>query len=105
MTSPPSPWVLVPREPTEEMRKAGRAAIPAGHGQAWIYACDVYDAMLEAAPPPPAGQLDLEEVRYLAGEARNEAKRFAKHYAGSSKRTGDLFDRLASVLQRIAGGE
>ena len=54
--TPPLPagdLVLVPREPTEEMQKAGRHAIPGGHGQAWLYADDCYRAMIAAAPTPP----------------------------------------------------
>ena len=41
-------FVIVPREPTEAMLKAGEDAIPAGHGQAWLFAKDCYAAMIAA---------------------------------------------------------
>ena len=46
----PEGWKLVPREPTPEMIRAGEKAIPAAHGQAWIYAPDAYKAMIAASP-------------------------------------------------------
>ena len=47
-------FAVVPRVATEEMRRAGRLAIPAGHGQAWIYAPECWSAMLTASQSPPA---------------------------------------------------
>lgn len=42
-------YVVVPMEPTAEMIEAGQCALPAGHGQAWMYVDDCYKAMLAAA--------------------------------------------------------
>lgn len=39
---------IVPVVPTEAMIKAGEDAIPAGHGQAWLFAKDCYAAMIAA---------------------------------------------------------
>lgn len=41
--------VVVPREATQAMIDAGQQAIPAGHGQAWLYAPHAYRAMVSAA--------------------------------------------------------
>ena len=45
----PEGWVLVPIEPTEEMKHAGRAAAWSG-AVAYNETRDIYKAMLEAAP-------------------------------------------------------
>lgn len=55
-------WVLVPREPTEEMVERGRAEVmadrmPVGRRRAKAdVAFDIYRAMLAAAPPEPGGR-------------------------------------------------
>lgn len=41
-------FAIVPVVPTEAMIKAGEDAIPAGHGQAWLFAKDCYAAMIAA---------------------------------------------------------
>lgn len=36
-------------EPSDEMVRAGKANIPAGHGQAWVYFGDAWTAAIKAA--------------------------------------------------------
>ena len=53
----PDGWVMVPREPTREMRNAGRQTLKGSTGEfEGIQAEMVYKMMLNAAPPAPKEQ-------------------------------------------------
>lgn len=72
MTHVPDGWQLVPKEPTDEMNKEGRATLPLDSCEA--DAEDVYVSMLAAAPTPPAsGEGDMLREELLAAAERAKA--------------------------------
>lgn len=63
-------WVMVPREPTEEMVAAGRRyAVPAT--QAII---PIYTAMLSASPPPVSLEEIVEVLKVVDNDVRHHLR-------------------------------
>jgi hypothetical protein len=63
---------LVPVELTPEMKQATALKIPAGHGQAWVYAGDALAAGIDAAPNQ--GRVSREKAEAVADAIRDPMK-------------------------------
>jgi hypothetical protein len=102
--SPPANTVMVPREPTEAMKRAGAdAAFRAdSHGDHWIArASAAWTAMIVAAPhsPPSRDQGEVERLRAALKQIEIGARRGLQTFVEQAKGKRSLNWRIVNTLQ------